>query len=88
MGSGMTFEVVARDGVRVRETGLDRVVLRRREPDHDPGSEVAILPHHGALLMQAAVGEVRLVRGDAERAVSVPRGVVEVRDDTVTYVVT
>lgn len=88
MSGGITFEVVGRDGVRVRECGLARVVLRRREPDHDPGSEVAINPHHGALLMQAAASEVRLVRGEVERSVRVPCGVVEVRGDTVTYVVT
>ena len=84
----LTFDIVSSHGLDVHEEGLERIVLRRREERFDPGSEVAIYPHHGPLLMQVLPCRVRLVRHDGTRLLDVPAGVVEVLDDRVTLVVT
>jgi F0F1-type ATP synthase epsilon subunit len=62
--------------------------VRRREADHDPGSEIAILPHHAPLLMQTEPCEMRLTRGAHTSELHVDAGVIEVLDDLVTLVLT
>jgi F0F1-type ATP synthase epsilon subunit len=84
----LTFDVVTAKGLALHEEGLDRVVMRRREVDFDPGSEVGICPHHGPLLMQTQPCAARLTRGAHTRTLKVEAGVLEVLDDRVTLVVT
>jgi len=43
MGS-LRLEVITPRGRRVNEGGLTRVVLRRREVHHDPGSQIIVRP--------------------------------------------
>jgi len=83
----LSIEVVDREGLALSEAGIDRIVVRRREAEHDPGSEVAICPHHGALLMQTQACGMRLTTGGNIRRVDVGAGVLEVLDDKVTLVV-
>ena len=84
----LTFDIVTAKGVALHEEGLDRVVVRRREADFDPGSEVGICVHHGPLLMQTQACEARLTRGQRTTTLALEPGVLEVLDDRVTLVVT
>ena len=83
----LRLEIVTPGGLALRAEELDEVVVRRREPDHDPGSEVAILPHHGSLLMRSAAGEVRYRRAGHVMRVPVGVGVTEVLDGRVLMMV-
>ena len=82
----LSLEIVGREGLVLRETGIDRIVVRRREAEHLPGSEVAICPRHGRLLMQTQACRMRLMNGTEVRRVDVGAGVLEVVDDSVTLV--
>ncbi|MDR3686132.1 MAG: hypothetical protein P4L93_04135 [Coriobacteriia bacterium] len=84
----LTFDIITAKGVALHEEGLDRVVVRRREADFDPGSEVGICVHHGPLLMQTQACTARLTRGQHTSALTLAPGVLEVLDDRVTLVVT
>ena len=84
----ITLEVVTPTGVQMCEEGLERVVVRRREDRYELGSEVAIYPHHGPLLMQTQDCRVRLTRDGLTREADVAAGVLEVLDDRVTIIVT
>jgi F0F1-type ATP synthase epsilon subunit len=86
--SGIVLEIVTPRGLTLHEAGLDEVVLRRREPGHDPGSEVAILRNHGPELMTTCAHELRYRRGGRISCVSVGPGVAEVLDGHVTVLVT
>jgi F0F1-type ATP synthase epsilon subunit len=83
----IVLEIVTPRGLQMHERGLDEVVLRRREPDHDPGSEVAILQHHGAELMITCAHVLRYRRGERISQVTVGPGVAEVLDEHVTVLV-
>ena len=84
----LTFDIVASGGTRFHEQSLDKIVLRRREVEHDPGSEVAILPRHAPLLMQTQPCVARLTRGEITSEVPVGAGVLEVFRDIITLVET
>ena len=84
----LTFDIVTGKGLTHHEEGLDRVVIRRREADFVPGSEIGICVHHGPLLMQTQACTVRLVRGAHTVPLDVEPGVLEVVDDRITLVVT
>jgi F0F1-type ATP synthase epsilon subunit len=84
----LTLEVVSPRGVVAHEEGLDRVVVRRREAEYDPGSEIAILPHHGPLLMQTQPCSLRLTRAGNTHELKVGAAVLEVVSDHITLVET
>lgn len=84
----LVFDIIGSRGLLFHEESLDRVVVRRREEQFDPGSEFAICPHHGPLLMQTQACRVRLTRGARTYEVEAPPGVFEVIDDQLTLVVT
>ncbi len=84
----LTLKVVTPRGVEFEEEGLDRIVLRRREADHVPGSEVAICDHHANLLMQSQRSSMRLTRGEQSWEVPAGAGVLEVDGEAVTLVIT
>lgn len=83
----LLLEIVTPAGLALRAGELDEVVVRRREPEHDPGSEVAILPRHGSLLMRSAAAEVRYRRAGHVMRVAVGPGVTEVLDGRVLMMV-
>ena len=84
----LSFEIVTARGVTFREDCLERVVVRRREERFVPGSEIAIYPHHGPLLMQTQACEMRLTREGTTRSMAVDAGVLEIWKDRVTLVIT
>ncbi len=83
------LRVVTPKGVALEETGLDEVVVRRREAgaEGEAGSEVAVLRRHGPLLMATAAAVVRYRRGTDVQHVAVEQGVTEVLDEVVTVLV-
>lgn len=82
----LTFDVISRAGVTCHAEGLERVVLRRREPGH-LGSEIAVCARHAPMLMQTQACQARLVRPDGTARVDVPEGIAEIWHDAVTLVV-
>ena len=84
----LILDIVTPRGVELHEEGLERVVVRRREELHDPGSEVAICPRHGPLLMQTQTCTLRLTKDGHTTTVEAEPGVLEVWRDTITLAVT
>lgn len=85
----LSVRVVGPCGATISESGLDRIVVRRREADHDPGSEIVICPRHAPLLMQTQPCRMRLRReGGFVREIEVGAGVLEVCGDEVTIALT
>jgi len=84
----LTLDVVARSGRLLHVTDLDAVVVRRRERDYDPGSQVVVLRGHGPLLMQVQPCTVRYRGRQGEGSVRVERGLLEVWEDKVTIALT
>jgi F0F1-type ATP synthase epsilon subunit len=84
----MTLKVVSARGVEYSVDGVDRIVVRRREVDFDPGSEVAICPGHAPLLMQTQRCTMRVTRGAQRIQRELPPGVLEVCDERVTIALT
>jgi F0F1-type ATP synthase epsilon subunit len=84
----LTLEIVSARGVEYSLDEIERVVVRRREAEHDPGSEIAIYPHHAPLLMQVQGCRMRISRAGRTLERDVPAGVLEVYADHVTVAVT
>lgn len=82
------LEIVDSTGVLLAEDDLDEVVVRRREPRFELGSEVAIRRNHAPLLMQTCACTLRWRRGDAVRTIAVDAGVIEVSGERITLAVT
>jgi F0F1-type ATP synthase epsilon subunit len=80
----LTLEVVTPLGGFLREGGIDEIVMRRREGRFTPGSEVAVFPAHGPMLVRMADSELRYRKGGRLHRLRVRGGVAEVRDDVVT----
>lgn len=75
----LTLEVVTPRGGFLRESGVTEVVVRRKEVRFDPGSEVAVLPGHGPLLVRLADCEMRYTSGGHVSRLHVHGGFAEVR---------
>ena len=80
----LTLEVVTPRGGFLRETGVDEVVVRRRELRFDPGSEVAILPSHGPMIVRLADTEMRYRKAGRVMRIHAHGGFAEVRANVVT----
>ena len=85
---GLALEIVSLRGVEYFADDIERVVVRRRELLHDPGSEIAICAHHAPLLMQMQACRMRISCGGTTIEREVPSGVLEVHDDRVTIALT
>jgi F0F1-type ATP synthase epsilon subunit len=84
----MTIEIVTPKGVAYETDEIERVVVRRREESHVPGSEVAICSHHAPLLMQTQPCVMRMTRAGAVVERDIEAGVLEVCNDHVILVLT
>lgn len=80
---GLTLEVVTPDGLSVLERGLDVVVLHRREPRFEVGSEIAVFPNHAPLLVRIPVGPARFGRAGETVHLALAGGFAEVLGDRV-----
>lgn len=74
----LTVEVVTAERVVRVEQGVDVLVV--------PGSDgqLAILPHHAALMTTLDYGEIIFKRGQSEESFAITGGFMEVRKDRVT----
>jgi F0F1-type ATP synthase epsilon subunit len=79
----LALEIVTPDGVALQETDVEVVVFHRREPRFEPGSEIAIFPLHGPLLVRAAVAPARFRKGGRTVHLALGGGFAEVLGDTV-----
>jgi F0F1-type ATP synthase epsilon subunit len=84
---GLRIEVVTPQGVAMEQDGLDEIVMRRLEPEYRFGSEVAVFPRHGPLIVRVGYSPVRCVTGGQEYNVWIGPGFVEVRDNVVSFLV-
>lgn len=84
----LSLGIVGPRGTIARHKDLDAVIARRREPGFERGSEVVILSRHAPLLMQTCAGLIRWRGQDDTGSLEIGQGVLEVRDDEVTVVVT
>lgn len=82
----LELEVVVPDGVLLREDGVDVVVIRRREPRFDLGSEVAVFPLHGPMLVRLAVAPARYRKDGVTVHLALGGGFAEVLHDRVRVV--
>jgi F-type H+-transporting ATPase subunit epsilon len=82
----LALEVVTPDGMAIQESDVDMVVLRRRERRFDPGSEVAILPRHGPMLVRLTTAPARYLRHGTTSHLALCGGFAEVRHDRVVVV--
>jgi F0F1-type ATP synthase epsilon subunit len=82
----LTLEIVTPDGVALQEDGVEVVVLHRREPHFEVGSEIAIFPLHAPLLVRLPVAPVRYRKGVETVHLAVGAGFSEVVGDRVVIV--
>lgn len=85
-GGPLELEVVVPDGVALHEGGVALVVMRRREPGRDAGSEVAVFPRHGPMLVRLAVAPARYRKEGTTRYLALGGGFAEVLRDRVRVV--
>ncbi|MBE0477389.1 MAG: hypothetical protein IBX62_09855 [Coriobacteriia bacterium] len=83
----LQLEVVTPLGVALRRSGLDKVVVRRREPRFDQGSQIVVLPGHAPTLVRVAGHDLRYEDHGETRRMRVGAGFAEIRDDRVTLIV-
>jgi F0F1-type ATP synthase epsilon subunit len=79
----LTLQVVTPDGTVVDETGVEAVVLRRKEDRFEPGSEIAIYPRHGPLLLRLSIASARYRKGSRTIHLDLAGGFAEVLRDRV-----
>ena len=82
----LTLEIVTPDGLALQEDGVEVIILHRREPRFEVGSEIAIFPLHAPLLVRLAVAPVRYRKGAATVHLAVGAGFSEVMGDRVVIV--
>ena len=80
----LSIEVLTPRGRTLNRSGLDRVVLRRREDGFELGSELAILPRHGDMMVRLPECDIRMLSGGEEATHHVFGGYAEVTNDTIT----
>ncbi len=82
----MQLEIIAPDGERLAADAVDEVVVRRREPRFELGSEIAIFPGHAPMLIQLPDAPVRYRSRGQTFHVIAAGGFVEVKRDRVLIV--
>jgi F0F1-type ATP synthase epsilon subunit len=82
----LALEIVTPDGVALQESDVEMVVFHRLESRFDPGSEIAIFPLHGPLLVRAAVAPARFRRGDRTIHLALGGGFAQILHDQVVIV--
>lgn len=87
MPGPITLEVVTPLGHVGARRGLDEVVMRRRETRFEQGSEIAVFPGHGPMLVRIPDCDVRFVGDGQEGHIEVSSGFAEVHSNLVTLLV-
>jgi F-type H+-transporting ATPase subunit epsilon len=82
----LALEIVTPDGVAIAETDVDVVVLRRRERRFELGSEIAVLPGHGPMLVRIPIAPARFEQSGSTVYLALCGGFAEVYADRVMIV--
>ncbi len=82
----LAVEIVTPDGIALQESGVDVVVLHRRERRFEPGSEIAVFPLHGPLLVRVPIAPLRYYKAGVRVHLAVGGGFAEVLRDGVLVV--
>lgn len=82
----LTLEVVTPQGLTLWENEIDYVIVRRKEKNIAPGSELGIWPKHGALLARIDSCFLRYSRQGEMHKLGVTEGILEVKQNQVTVV--
>ena len=82
----LTLQIVTPDGMALQESGVDVVVLHRRERRFEPGSEIAVFPLHGPLLVRLPIAPLRYYKAGERVHLAVGGGFAEVLKDRVLVV--
>ena len=80
----LAIEIVTPRGAALKREGLRKVVLRRREERFELGSEIAILPNHGEMMVRVPECDISLFDEETVIHVHVAGGFAEVYDGVVT----
>jgi len=83
---GLRLEVVTPDGVALEEEGVEFVLVHRREPRFEVGSEVVIYPLHAPMLVRLAAAPICYRKGAETITLDVDAGFAEVLGDKVVVV--
>jgi len=86
MATALTIEMVTPDGHTYALENVERIVFRRREQEHEQGSEVAVFPGHGPMLVRVPCTPLRLVHSGETRYFVVAGGFAEVKGPRVLIV--
>jgi F0F1-type ATP synthase epsilon subunit len=86
MGGALRLEIVTPGGRTYRAEGVERIVFRRREREHEQGSEVAVFPGHEPMLVRMPCTPLRYARAGETRHLVVAGGFVEVKESRVLVV--
>lgn len=87
MAGPISLEIVTPLGRVEGRSGIDELVVRRREMRFEIGSEIAIFPGHAPMLVRVPESDIRYVSMGRTRFVHVGPGFVEVWGDHVTALV-
>jgi len=82
----LALEIVTPDGMALQESGVDVVVLHRRERRFEAGSEIAVFPLHGPLLVRLPIAPLRYYKAGERVHLAVGGGFAEVLRDRVLVV--
>lgn len=86
MGGALRLEIVTPDGCTYGAEGVERIVFRRREREYEQGSEVAVFPGHGPMLVRMSATPLRYRRGGETCYLAVAGGFAEVKESRVLVV--
>lgn len=78
--------VITPDGDTRDEDDVEEVVFRRREARFELGSEIAVLPGHGPMLVRIPEAPLRYRKAGRVYELNVSEGFVEVKRDRVLVV--
>jgi F0F1-type ATP synthase epsilon subunit len=82
----LVLEIITPDGLALKESELDSIVFRRREPRFELGSEIAVFPLHAPLLVRLPVAPLRYRKHSTVFHVALAGGFAEVRNGRVLIV--
>jgi F-type H+-transporting ATPase subunit epsilon len=82
----LVLDIITPDGVALSERDVDAVIVHRRERRFERGSEIAVFPLHGPMLVRIPVAPVRYRRAGATVHLAVGGGFMEVLRDRVRIV--
>jgi F0F1-type ATP synthase epsilon subunit len=80
----LAIEIITPRGAALKREGLRKIVLRRREERFELGSEIAILPHHGEMMVRVPECDISMIDEEGVARVHVTGGFAEVYNGVVT----